>query len=79
VKVIHFFFLHRYYTRKDAESCMKYVNGTKLDDRIIRTDWDRGYKKVSSISSSFFLLREFSSFSIKSITFSSSFFFRDAN
>lgn len=22
---------------------MRYVNGTKLDDRIIRTDWDAGF------------------------------------
>ena len=22
---------------------MKYINGTRLDDRIIRTDWDAGF------------------------------------
>jgi hypothetical protein len=22
---------------------MRYVNGTRLDDRIIRTDWDAGF------------------------------------
>lgn len=33
----------RYYTRQDAEDAMRYVNGTKLDDRIIRTDWDAGF------------------------------------
>ena len=33
----------RYYTREDAEDAMRYVNGTKLDDRIIRTDWDAGF------------------------------------
>uniref|UniRef100_A0A023FWR5 Nuclear cap-binding protein subunit 2 n=1 Tax=Amblyomma parvum TaxID=251391 RepID=A0A023FWR5_AMBPA len=32
-----------YYTREDAENAMRYVNGTKLDDRIIRTDWDAGF------------------------------------
>nr|CAD7588471.1 unnamed protein product [Timema genevievae] len=32
-----------YYTRVDAESCMRYINGTRLDDRIIRTDWDAGF------------------------------------
>lgn len=32
-----------YYTRDDAENCMRYVNGTRLDDRIIRTDWDAGF------------------------------------
>lgn len=32
-----------YYTRADAENAMRYVNGTKLDDRIIRTDWDAGF------------------------------------
>ena len=24
---------------------MRYVNGTRLDDRIIRTDWDVGFKE----------------------------------
>lgn len=33
----------RYYSREDAEDAMRYVNGTKLDDRIIRTDWDAGF------------------------------------
>nr|CAD7394788.1 unnamed protein product [Timema cristinae] len=23
--------------------CMRYINGTRLDDRIIRTDWDAGF------------------------------------
>ncbi|GFY63998.1 nuclear cap-binding protein subunit 2 [Trichonephila inaurata madagascariensis] len=32
-----------YYAREDAENAMRYVNGTKLDDRIIRTDWDAGF------------------------------------
>lgn len=32
-----------YYEREDAENCMRYVNGTRLDDRIIRTDWDAGF------------------------------------
>ena len=32
-----------YYTRADAESCMRYVNSTRLDDRLIRTDWDAGF------------------------------------
>ena len=35
----------RYYTRKDAENSMRYVNGTRLDDRIVRTDWDVGFKE----------------------------------
>lgn len=35
----------RYYTREDAENAMRYVNGTRLDDRIIRTDWDTGFKE----------------------------------
>mmetsp|Transcript_838 Transcript_838/g.966 ORF Transcript_838/g.966 Transcript_838/m.966 type:complete len:193 (-) Transcript_838:81-659(-) len=34
-----------YEDRKSAENCIYYVNGTKLDDRIIRTDWDAGFKK----------------------------------
>eukprot|EP00002_Diphylleia_rotans_P037328 TRINITY_DN8330_c0_g1_i1.p1 TRINITY_DN8330_c0_g1~~TRINITY_DN8330_c0_g1_i1.p1 ORF type:complete len:260 (+),score=49.30 TRINITY_DN8330_c0_g1_i1:68-847(+) len=32
-----------YYTREDAADCIKYINGTRLDDRIIRTDWDTGF------------------------------------
>ena len=33
----------RYYTHEDAERCVRYISGTKLDDRIIRTDWDTGF------------------------------------
>ncbi|XP_073886814.1 nuclear cap-binding protein subunit 2 isoform X2 [Macaca fascicularis] len=29
----------------DAENAMRYINGTRLDDRIIRTDWDAGFKE----------------------------------
>lgn len=32
-----------YHTKKDALNAMRYVNGTRLDDRIIRTDWDTGF------------------------------------
>lgn len=35
----------RYYTREEGEYAMRYVNGTRLDDRIIRTDWDHGFKE----------------------------------
>jgi nuclear cap-binding protein subunit 2 len=34
-----------YYTRSDAADCIKWVNGAKLDDRVIRTDWDAGFKE----------------------------------
>ncbi|CAC5360742.1 NCBP2 [Mytilus coruscus] len=34
-----------YYTREDAENAIKYINGTRLDDRIVRTDWDAGFKE----------------------------------
>ncbi|XP_074657629.1 nuclear cap-binding protein subunit 2-like [Tubulanus polymorphus] len=34
-----------YYLREDAEMSMRYINGTRLDDRIIRTDWDAGFKE----------------------------------
>ncbi|TFK15428.1 presenilin-1 [Platysternon megacephalum] len=34
-----------YYTRADAEHAMRFINGTRLDDRIIRTDWDAGFKE----------------------------------
>lgn len=32
-----------YYLRSDAESAMRYINGTRLDDRIVRVDWDAGF------------------------------------
>uniref|UniRef100_UPI00358DFD72 nuclear cap-binding protein subunit 2 isoform X1 n=2 Tax=Myxine glutinosa TaxID=7769 RepID=UPI00358DFD72 len=34
-----------YYTRADTEHAMRFINGTRLDDRIIRTDWDTGFKE----------------------------------
>uniref|UniRef100_A0A674NQT2 Nuclear cap-binding protein subunit 2 n=1 Tax=Takifugu rubripes TaxID=31033 RepID=A0A674NQT2_TAKRU len=34
-----------YYTRAGAENAMRFINGTRLDDRIIRTDWDAGFKE----------------------------------
>jgi nuclear cap-binding protein subunit 2 len=34
-----------YYTHTDALDAMKYVGGTKLDERIIRTDLDPGFKE----------------------------------
>uniref|UniRef100_F6PQP3 Nuclear cap-binding protein subunit 2 n=1 Tax=Monodelphis domestica TaxID=13616 RepID=F6PQP3_MONDO len=34
-----------YYCRADAENAMRYINGTHLDDRIIRTDWDAGFRE----------------------------------
>merc|ERR1719410_758173 len=34
-----------YYTRTDTENAMRYINGTRLDDRIIRTDYDAGFKE----------------------------------
>ncbi|KAG2463147.1 nuclear cap-binding protein subunit 2 [Erpetoichthys calabaricus] len=34
-----------YYTRGDSENAMRFINGTRLDDRIIRTDWDAGFKE----------------------------------
>lgn len=38
------FFLIRYYEPSDALSCLRYISGTKLDERIIRADLDPGYK-----------------------------------
>uniref|UniRef100_A0A6B2EG06 Nuclear cap-binding protein subunit 2 n=1 Tax=Phlebotomus kandelakii TaxID=1109342 RepID=A0A6B2EG06_9DIPT len=32
-----------YYSRNDAEMAMRYINGTRLDDRLIRVDWDAGF------------------------------------
>lgn len=47
-KIAHLILLivcFRYYTRADAEHAMRFINGTRLDDRIIRTDWDAGFKE----------------------------------
>src|SRR4051812_24886904 len=35
----------RYYHRYDALACMKYINSTKLDERIIRTDLDPSFRE----------------------------------
>lgn len=34
-----------YYTHEDALDCMKYIGGTKLDERVIRTDLDPGFEE----------------------------------
>ncbi|RKO92108.1 nuclear cap binding protein subunit 2, isoform CRA_b, partial [Blyttiomyces helicus] len=36
--------LFMYFHRASALDCMKFINGTKMDERIIRTDIDPGYK-----------------------------------
>ncbi|CAL8103138.1 unnamed protein product [Orchesella dallaii] len=34
-----------YYHREDAENAMRFINGTRLDDRVVRTDWDAGFEE----------------------------------
>ncbi|KAI9167418.1 Nuclear cap-binding protein subunit 2 [Paramyrothecium foliicola] len=34
-----------YYSHQDALDCMKYIGGTKLDERVIRTDLDPGFEE----------------------------------
>lgn len=34
-----------YYTHQDALDCLKYIGGTKLDERIIRCDLDEGFSE----------------------------------
>ena len=34
-----------YHGRDDAERAVKYLNGTKLDDRDVRNDFDRGFQR----------------------------------
>uniref|UniRef100_A0A7S1WYJ2 Nuclear cap-binding protein subunit 2 n=1 Tax=Tetraselmis chuii TaxID=63592 RepID=A0A7S1WYJ2_9CHLO len=34
-----------YYTREDTEDCVKYINGTTLDDHAIRVDFDWGFQE----------------------------------
>lgn len=36
--------MSRYYNNADALNALKYISGTKLDERIIRADLDPGYK-----------------------------------
>lgn len=34
-----------YYTHPEAVASMRYISGTKLDERVIRCDLDPGYKE----------------------------------
>lgn len=34
-----------YFEKDDGQNAVSFINGTKLDDRIIRTDWDIGFKE----------------------------------
>ncbi|XP_039267912.1 nuclear cap-binding protein subunit 2-like [Styela clava] len=34
-----------YYARDHAADAIRYINGTRLDDRVVRTDWDAGFKE----------------------------------
>lgn len=43
-----------YYNHQDALDCMKYIGGTKLDERIIRTDLDPGFLEGRQYGYAFF-------------------------
>ena len=43
-----------YYNHQDALDCMKYIGGTKLDERIIRTDLDPGFQEGRQYGYEFF-------------------------
>jgi len=34
-----------YYDRDDGMNAIRYIHGTKLDDRVIRCDWDAGFEE----------------------------------
>jgi nuclear cap-binding protein subunit 2 len=34
-----------YRKRQHTENCVKYVNGCKIDERVIRVDWDAGFEE----------------------------------
>ncbi|XP_012564932.1 nuclear cap-binding protein subunit 2 [Hydra vulgaris] len=34
-----------YYFREGAENAIRYINGTRLEDRIVRSDWDAGFEE----------------------------------
>lgn len=44
-----------YYSHQDALDCMKYIGGTKLDERIIRTDLDPGFQEGRQYGCAFYL------------------------
>lgn len=48
-----------YYTHEDALDCMKYIGGTKLDERIIRTDLDAGFVEGRQYGYALVLLTSF--------------------
>ena len=33
-----------FFDREDSETALRFLNGAKLDDRQIRTDWDHGFE-----------------------------------
>ena len=39
-----------YHNRPDAERAVKYLNGTKLDDREVRMDFDWGFQEGGSLA-----------------------------
>lgn len=45
-----------YYNHQDALDCMKYIGGTKLDERIIRTDLDPGFQEGRQYGYDFLIL-----------------------
>lgn len=45
-----------YYNHQDALDCMKYIGGTKLDERIIRTDLDPGFQEGRQYGYGFLML-----------------------
>ncbi|XP_065671131.1 nuclear cap-binding protein subunit 2 [Hydra vulgaris] len=34
-----------YYFSEGAENAIRYINGTRLEDRIVRSDWDAGFEE----------------------------------
>lgn len=37
--------IHRFDSHEEARYAVEYISKTKLSERIIRVDWDPGYKK----------------------------------
>ena len=48
-----------YYTRDSAANAMRWINGTRLDDRIIRSDWDCGFIGKKSLTAGPYMVRPF--------------------
>lgn len=48
-RYVYYLKMYRYETHEEAGLAVQYVSKSKLDERIIRVDWDPGYQKGRQI------------------------------